>query len=223
MRCFVFIAVSILLLNSFLVAVAGLVRADVIRGSSQTCPPAWHLRAWTEIVAGNGRCRSRTSCHRAQRAARWPRPRSFRRWGLWSRMYPVAQSGGTEQSGQVEHRVRGVPLLGEDHAATTRPEIGTEDLAQEIRGKRRRILEPLPLLAVVDPARVVATDPLRPAVEVEAPPAPRGRADPGLRRTRGGSRALGQRALEPIPRHAWRCRRRVSRRPVPRRGRYETA
>jgi len=64
----------------------GLQRAGVIHSSTQTYPPAWHRRAWTETFADSGRCKSRTSFHRVRRGERLLRPRSFRRWGLWSRI-----------------------------------------------------------------------------------------------------------------------------------------
>lgn len=81
----------------------------------------------------------------------------------------VSQAGGAEPSSEVEHRVRRVPLLGQDDPAPSRPQVRAEDLAHEIRGERRRVLEPFPLLAVVDPARVMAAHPLSPAVQVERP------------------------------------------------------
>ena len=64
----------------------GLQRAGVIHSSTQTYPPAWHRRAWTETFADSGRCKSRTSFHRVRRGERLLRPRSFHRWGLWLRI-----------------------------------------------------------------------------------------------------------------------------------------
>ena len=72
--------------NSFLARVTGLARAKVTHSSIQTCPPAWYRRAWTETFADSGRCKSKTFGHRVRRGVRWLRPRSFRRWGLWSRI-----------------------------------------------------------------------------------------------------------------------------------------
>jgi len=57
-----------------------------IHSSIQTCPPSGRRRAWTETFADSGHCKSRTSFHRVPRGERLFRPRSFRRWGLWSRI-----------------------------------------------------------------------------------------------------------------------------------------
>ena len=70
--------------NSFLAAVAWLVFADVTHNSSPTFPRGLRRRVWTETFAGSGRCKSGTSFHRVRHGERWLRPRSFRRWGLWS-------------------------------------------------------------------------------------------------------------------------------------------
>ena len=63
-----------------------LVRADVTHNSRPTFPRALRRRAWTETFADSGRCKSRTSFHRVRRGERLLHPRSFRRWGLWSRI-----------------------------------------------------------------------------------------------------------------------------------------
>jgi hypothetical protein len=69
-----------------------LVLRVIIHSSIQTCPPAWHRRAWTETFAGSARCKSKTSFHRVRRGERWLRPRSFRKWGLWSRILILSWS-----------------------------------------------------------------------------------------------------------------------------------
>ena len=83
--CFVFsVPANDRFANSFLATVAWLVRADVTRNSRETFPRASRRRAWTETFADSGRCKSRTSFHRVRRGEQRLRPRSFRRWGLWS-------------------------------------------------------------------------------------------------------------------------------------------
>src|ERR1035441_956993 len=63
----------------------GEVCIGVIHSSLPACGRAWRQRPWTETSAGRGRCKSRTSSHRVRHGGRLLRPRSFRRWGLWSR------------------------------------------------------------------------------------------------------------------------------------------
>src|ERR1035437_9693527 len=72
--------------NSFLATAAWLVRADVNHNSRPTFPRGLRRRAWTETFADSGRCKSKTSFHRVRRGESLLRPRSFRRWGLWSRI-----------------------------------------------------------------------------------------------------------------------------------------
>src|ERR1017187_2221032 len=55
-------------------------------------PVASYRRAWRETFADNGRCKSNKSFHRVRRGERWLRPRSFRRWGLWSRILILSWS-----------------------------------------------------------------------------------------------------------------------------------
>ena len=43
-------------------------------------------RALQETSCGNGRCKNRTSFHLSRHEEPWLRPRSFHRWGLWSRL-----------------------------------------------------------------------------------------------------------------------------------------
>ena len=74
-----------MLANSFLAVVAWLMCWDVIHNSRPTFPRASRQRARTETFADSGHCKSKTSFHRGRHGERWPRPRSFRRLGLWSR------------------------------------------------------------------------------------------------------------------------------------------
>jgi len=60
--------------------------ADSIHSSHQTFSRASLRRARTETSPDSAGRKSRTSFHRVRRGVRWLRPRSFRRWGLWSRI-----------------------------------------------------------------------------------------------------------------------------------------
>ena len=61
------------------------IRHVFIHSNLGTYSLASHRRAWTETFVDSARSKSRTSFHRGRRGERSPRPRSFRRWGLWSR------------------------------------------------------------------------------------------------------------------------------------------
>ena len=67
----------------------------------------------------------------------------------------------------MQHRIRGLPLLGQYDRVATLAEMGPEELTQQVGRKRAGELAALAQLTVVYAIGVVAADPLGPAVEVQ--------------------------------------------------------
>src|SRR5262245_38532831 len=71
----------------------------------------------------------------------------------------------------MQHRIDGVPLLGQNHGVAAALHVRQQHLAKQKRRQRRGVVGSLALFTVVHPGGVILTDPLTPPVQPEVSPA----------------------------------------------------
>ena len=80
----------------------------------------------------------------------------------------IAQPPLPQQPIQMENRVHRVPFLGHHEERLVLNQRAAENAAEHVRRQRRRVVDALSFLAVVNAHRMISTDPPAPAMEMES-------------------------------------------------------